>query len=168
MAWNADATRMPYRMHSHYLRALFLHNDLAEGRFEAAGGKVSLSDVKAPIFAVGTEEDHVSPWRSVFKIHRLNPGELTFLLVSGGHNGGIVSEPGHKNRSYAIGLRPDGEPASSPAEFLGRAARHEGSWWPAYAGWLDARSGPPGPPPSTGAVNYPPLGPAPGAYVHEH
>ncbi len=74
MAWNADATRMPSRMHSHYLRALFLHNDLAEGRFEAAGGKVNLAAIAAPIFVVGTEEDHVSPWRSVFKIHRLNLG----------------------------------------------------------------------------------------------
>jgi polyhydroxyalkanoate synthase len=168
MAWNADATRMPYRMHSQYLRALFLHNDLAEGRFEAGGGKVSLSDVTTPIFAVGTEEDHVSPWRSVFKIHRLNPGDVTFMLVSSGHNGGIVSEPGQKNRFYRMGRRPPGEPAPSPAEFIANAVRHEGSWWPAYADWLDARSGPPGPPPPMGTANFPPLGPAPGTYVLEH
>ena len=168
MAWNADATRMPYRMHSHYLRALFLHNDLAEGRFEAAGGKVSLAAIAAPIFMVGTEEDHVSPWRSVFKIHRLNPGDVTFLLVSGGHNGGIVSEPGHKHRSYRIGRRPSGAPAPTPEDFLARSAQHTGSWWPAYADWLDARSGPLGANPGMGANKFPALCPAPGTYVLEH
>jgi polyhydroxyalkanoate synthase subunit PhaC len=168
MAWNADATRMPYRMHSHYLRALFLHNDLAEGRFGAAGGKVSLATIAAPIFVVGTEEDHVSPWRSVFKIHRLNRGDVTFLLVSGGHNGGIVSEPGHKHRSYRIGHRPRGAAAPAPEVFLATAAQHKGSWWPAYADWLDARSGPLAPNLDMGASKFPPLCPAPGTYVLAH
>ena len=168
MAWNADATRMPYRMHSQYLRALFLRNDLAEGRFEAAGGKVSLAAIAAPVFVVGTEEDHVSPWRSVFKIHRLNSGDVTFLLVSGGHNGGIVSEPGHKHRSYRIGHRPKGAPAPTPEDFLASSAQHKGSWWPAYADWLAARSGPLGPSPGMGAEKFPALCPAPGTYVLEH
>jgi len=167
MAWNADATRMPARMHSQYLRALFLHNDLAEGRFEAAGGKISLAAIAAPIFAVGTEEDHVSPWRSVFKIHRLNPGDVTFLLVSGGHNGGIVSEPGHKHRSYRIGHRSSGVAAPSPEDFIAKSAQHKGSWWPAYAAWLDARSGPLGPNPGMGNGKFPALCPAPGTYVLE-
>jgi polyhydroxyalkanoate synthase len=168
MAWNADATRMPFRMHSEYLRALFLHNDLAEGHLEAAGGKVSLAAIAAPIFAVGTEEDHVSPWRSVFKIHRLNLGDISFLLVSGGHNGGIVSEPGHKHRSYRIGHRPKGAPAPTPEDFLAGSAQHKGSWWPAYADWLDARSGPFAPNPAMGAGKFPALCPAPGTYVLEH
>ncbi len=164
MSWNADATRMPYRMHSQYLRSLFLRNDLAEGRFEVGGGKIDLAAITAPVFAVGTQEDHVAPWRSVFKIHRLNPGDVTFLLAAGGHNGGIVSEPGHKHRSYRISRRPPGEPAPSPDEFMAKAARHEGSWWPAFADWLDAHSGPPGSPPPMG----PALCAAPGTYVLEH
>ena len=89
-----------------YLRQLFLDNDLAEGRFVVDGRPVALTDIRAPIFAVGTVRDHVAPWRSVYKIHLLTDTEVTFLLTTGGHNAGIVSEPGHRGRSYQVLTSP--------------------------------------------------------------
>lgn len=164
-AWNADATRMPYRMHSDYLHSMFVRNDLAEGRFKVDGRAVAIGEIAVPIFAVGTETDHVAPWHSVHKIHLLNQGDLTFLLTSGGHNAGIVSEPGHPKRHYRMLRRAaTGESYKSPEEWLEAARFEEGSWWPAWTAWLKARSGRQVPPPPMGAA----LAKAPGTYVHVH
>jgi polyhydroxyalkanoate synthase len=167
MAWNADATRMPYRMHSEYLRHLFLDNDLAEGRFEAAGKPVALTDIRAPIFAVGTQWDHVAPWRSTYKIHLLTDTEVTYLLRTGGHNAGIVSDPGHGGRSFQVMSTTASEHYVDPATWSALAPQKQGSWWPEWVAWLDARSGNPVGPPSLGAAGagLAALVDAPGSYV---
>ena len=166
-AWNADATRMPYRQHSEYLRRLFLDNDLAEGRFPAGGRPVALSDMRTPIFAVGTETDHVAPWRSVYKFHLLTDTEVRFLLTSGGHNAGIVSEPGHPHRHYRVATRDVNGRYVDPDHWLNRTSEKEGSWWPEWVAWLDAHSGASTAPPPMGApkAGYAPLADAPGSYV---
>jgi len=161
MAWNADATRMPYAMHSEYLRRLFLRNDLAEGRYDVDGHKVALADLRAPLFVVGTENDHVAPWRSVYKAGLFTDADFTFLLASGGHNAGIVSEPGHPHRGYRVASRPHGEPYLDPEAWRARTPPREGSWWPEWQGWLAARSAPVADPPAMGEA----LGEAPGEYV---
>lgn len=167
MAWNADATRMPYRMHTEYLRKLFLGNDLAEGRFVVDGRPIALTDIRAPIFAVGTEQDHVAPWRSAFKIQLLTDAPVTFVLTVGGHNAGIISEPGHPRRSYRILTRASEARYLDPDAWLERAERREGSWWPEWVDWLEARSGEPGAVPKMGceAAGYAPICDAPGSYV---
>jgi polyhydroxyalkanoate synthase len=139
-AWNADGTRMPARMHSEYLRKLFLNNDLAEARYEVAGRSVTLSDIRVPLFAVGTVKDHVAPWRSAYKIHLLTDTDVTFVLTSGGHNAGIVSEPGHPRRGYQVATRHYGERYISPETWQAVTPLQEGSWWPAWQAWLQRRS----------------------------
>ena len=168
MAWNADSTRMPFRMHSEYLRHLFLDNDLAEGRYTVGGRPVALTDIRVPLFAVGTETDHVAPWRSVFKLHLYADTEVTFLLTSGGHNAGIVSEPGHPGRQFRVARHAHDAPYRDPDTWLAEVAPRPGSWWPEWIDWLAARSGPPEPPPMMGApaAGLPALCDAPGTYVH--
>ncbi|PWF54978.1 PHA/PHB synthase family protein [Massilia glaciei] len=164
MAWNADATRMPYRMHSEYLRKLFLNNDLVSGRYRVNGRPVVLRDISVPMFAVATLTDHVSPWRSVHKIHLLTSSDVTFVLTSGGHNAGIVSEPSHRGRYYYTDTHRRGDCYSDPDRWIENADEKDGSWWPEWAEWLEQHSHagapPPGPPPDA-------LGPAPGRYVLE-
>ena len=170
MAWNTDATRMPYRMHSEYLHQMFLHNDLAEGRYIAGDEPVTLRDIHVPIFGVSTETDHVAPWRSVYKIHLLNSGDITFVLTSGGHNAGIVSEPGHPGRYFRTARRYCEGGYLSPDEWTARADKQDGSWWPAWTNWLKGHSGADISPPPLGApeLGYPVLENAPGTYVREH
>ena len=140
MAWNADHTRMPERMHHEYLTALYLRTALAINKYRVDGHTVALSDIRVPVFMVGTERDHISPWRSVYKLHHLCDAEMTFVLTSGGHNAGIISEPGHAHRSYRIAARPAHGPWVEPEEWAAQATPHEGSWWPAWHQWLAAKS----------------------------
>jgi len=167
MAWNADATRMPYRMHSEYLRHLFLDNDLAEGRYRVDGRPIALTDIRAPVFAVGTETDHVAPWRSVFKLNLLLDTNVTFLLTNGGHNAGIVSELGRTDRHYRMRRKGELDRYVDPLTWYQQTPPRGGSWWPAWAQWLEERSGEPVPVPAMGGGKYTPLADAPGTYVLE-
>jgi len=141
LSWNADLTRLPERMHNEYLGSLFLHNALAQGHFRFEGKSLALRDIRSPMLVVGTVRDHVSPWRSVYKIHLTTDVETTFILTSGGHNAGIVSEPGHPHRSYQMDQAPAGSSWVEPEDWVERAPRYEGSWWPSMQGWLASHSG---------------------------
>ena len=169
MAWNADATRMPYRMHSEYLRRIFLGNELAEGKYRLGGAPVTVSAVDVPIFCVSTTSDHVAPWESVYKLHLLADTQITFVLTNGGHNAGIVSEPGHEGREYRIRTTEAGESYLSPEAWEAAADEHSGSWWPALVDWLRERSSGETAPPAMGTRRgqYRPLADAPGEYVFQ-
>jgi len=167
MAWNADGTRMPHRMHAEYLRTLYLDNDLAEARLKVLGRTVCMADVDAPMFVVGTVTDHVAPWKSVFKIHYLNGGDISFLLTTGGHNAGIVSGPAHPRRKHQLHTRKRGDRYMDPETWQATVPVQDGSWWPAWIEWLDQRSAGKRKPPAMGAARkgYKALRNAPGEYV---
>jgi polyhydroxyalkanoate synthase subunit PhaC len=165
MAWNADATRLPYRMHSEYLRKLFLNNDLAEGRYLVEGRPISLSDIHTPMFAVGTVRDHVAPWKSTYKINYLVDADVTFLLTSGGHNAGIVAPPGEEGHSYRVRTKAAHATYIGPDEWLKVVPPVEGSWWPEWTKWLAALSGEPSTLPRMGKADARNLPDAPGDYV---
>ncbi|MCB9960577.1 MAG: alpha/beta fold hydrolase [Hyphomonas sp.] len=170
MAWNADTTRMPYKMHSEYLQSLYIDNDLANGRFLVDGRPVSLQDIRAPMFVVGTERDHVAPWKSVYKIHRLTDTSVTFALANGGHNAGIVSEPNHNGRHYRIAHHYDRHPILGPDQWFETAEERSGSWWNGWSKWLEEHSSPDMvKPPTFGAARkgYPVLDDAPGTYIFQ-
>jgi polyhydroxyalkanoate synthase subunit PhaC len=178
-AWNADATRLPYRMHSEYLRSFYLKNDLSEGRFEVHGTPVTLQDLRIPMFVVGTEKDHVSPWKSVYKIHLLTDCEITFVLASGGHNAGIVNSPTVEKASakntahighFRWGKRLKSGSYLDPEAWLGKYQQHQGSWWPSFQHWLKAHSGAQvkaAPLGGLGRGRLQPVEDAPGQYVHQ-
>jgi polyhydroxyalkanoate synthase len=113
-----------------------LNNDFAEGRFCLDGKHIVAENIRLPSFVVSTEKDHVAPWKSVFKTHLMINSDLTFVLTNGGHNAGIVSEPGHEGRSYRIRERKKDTPYLDPATWLEEAEKKDDSWWLAWHDWL--------------------------------
>ena len=170
MAWNADGTRMPWRMHTEYLYRLYLDNELASNRFPVDGKLIRLSDIRVPMFVVGTEADHVAPWKSVYKVDNLvRSDDFTFLLTAGGHNAGIVCGPVHPKRHYRIATRRLVDPHLAPEDWVESATRHEGAWWPAWQQWLAKRSSGKVKPPAMGAARkgYGVVEDAPGQYIRQ-
>lgn len=167
MSWNDDTTRMPYKMHSQYLRDLFLNNILTSGKFTVNEKPIALNDINVPIFSVATQKDHISPWKSVFKIHLFIDTDITFVLTSGGHNAGIVSEPNHPHRKYQIASHKSIDLHLSPDAWVEATPHHKGSWWPSWKRWLNSHSSGKTKPPPMGAPQkgYKSIRNAPGLYV---
>ncbi len=170
MAWNADSTRMPYKMHAEYMQRLYLDNELAAGRFMVDGRSAPLRNIQAPMFVVGTERDHVAPWQSVYKIHYLADTDVTFVLTSGGHNAGIVSDPSRPGNRYKVALKREKDICLDANEWAASTPSRLGSWWLEWSEWLASQSSRQRvPPPAFGAPTrgYAPICDAPGTYVFQ-
>ena len=171
MAWNADGTRMPWRMHTEYLTRLYLRNELARGEFTFEGKALDLSKLSLPMFVLGTETDHVAPWQSVYKARALTSSkDYTFLLTSGGHNAGIVTGATHPRRRYRVSTWRDRTTNPEPTDWLRDTMPEQGAWWPVWDRWLtDHSSAKLVKPPKLGAAaaGYAVVGDAPGEFVRQ-
>jgi polyhydroxyalkanoate synthase len=163
--WNMDSTRLPARMHSEYLRRFYLENRMVTpDALELAGRPVDLGRIDAPLYIVGTEQDHIAPWKETFKTAALVRSPVRYVLATSGHILGIMSPPVEPpKRRYWAG---DATGSTDPEAWRGEVPKVPGSWWEDWARWLAARCGEPGPPPPLGSEAHPALEPAPGTYVH--
>lgn len=162
LAWNADATHIPEATHSQYLRAMYLENRLAEGTMTLAGRPLDLGAIRADTYVLGAKEDHITPWvGSYATTGLLEEADVRFVLSSAGHIAGIVNPPGPKRVHWINEARP---PAAE--DWLAGADQHPGTWWEDWADWQKTRAGPRRKPPAMGSAEHPPLGDAPGTYVH--
>jgi polyhydroxyalkanoate synthase subunit PhaC len=136
--WNSDSTRMPAKMHSFYLRNMYLANKLKEpGGISLDNVPVDISKIKIPAYFISTAEDHIAPWKSVYKGARVLSGKVRFVLGGSGHIAGIVNPPAANK--YCYWTNP--ELPENSDEWLGAATRHEGSWWGDWQAWMEANNG---------------------------
>jgi polyhydroxyalkanoate synthase len=163
--WNSDATRLPRAMHSYYLRNMYLQNNLIKpGALSVKGVPVDLGAIRNDVYSIATMDDHIAPWRAVYRMTQLFSGEMRFVLGHSGHIAGIINAPAAQKGSWwSASSNP-----STPEAWLGIAEKHPSSWWNDWAAWIAARSGAPIPAPEApGSKHFVPLGPAPGTYVLE-
>lgn len=157
LAWNADSTRMPAEMHSQYLRACYLENKLVSpGAFTIGGHPIDFGQVHNPLWVLGAEADHVTPWRATYRTTQLVGGDARFTLTSSGHIAGVVNPP--DSPKSVRWVRDDCPPDAE--DWRAGARQLQGSWWLDWLEWASSRSGDMVPPP-----NLPDGDPAPGVYV---
>jgi polyhydroxyalkanoate synthase subunit PhaC len=160
--WNSDSTRMPYAMHSFYLRKFYQENRLIEpGGISLCGVPIDLRTIRIPVYMLSTREDHIAPWASTYAATQLYGGNTTFVLAGSGHIAGVINPPSVEKYGYWT------NPAlpQDPEDWLEGAEQHAGSWWPHWRDWNAAHSGAKvaARVPGDGALT--PIEDAPGSYV---
>lgn len=160
--WNSDQTRMPKALHLFYLRNFYKDNALAKGELVLDGVKLDLGKVKTPIYVQSSRDDHIAPFKSIYRGAKLFGGPVTFTMAGSGHIAGVINHPDAKKYQHWI------NPAlpATVAEWQAGAVEHPGSWWPHWSAWLKERSGPlvPARDPGKGPLGKP-LEDAPGSFV---
>ena len=160
--WNNDSTRLPAALHGDLLD-FFKHNPLTHpGGLEVCGTPIDLQKVTVDSFSVAGINDHITPWDAVYRSTLLLGGERRFLLSNSGHVQSILNPPGNPKSNFV----ENGKLSSDPRAWYYDAQRSDGSWWPSWLEWIQARSGPQRETlTALGNQNYPPMEAAPGTYV---
>jgi len=140
LTWNSDSTNMAAKMHSYYLRNMYLNNNLIKpNKLEMNGVPIDLRKVETPSFLLSTHDDHIAPWKTTYTATQIYSGDVTFCLSGSGHIAGAMNPPAKKKYGYWISDKKDYP--SKPDEWLENAEKKEGSWWPEWIKWLDQYSG---------------------------
>jgi len=136
--WNCDSTRMPAKMHSFYLRNMYMNNLLREpGALSLNGVKIDLSKVNVPAYFVSAIEDHIAPWKTTYQGPRILGGKSRFVLSGSGHIAGMVNPPAaNKYGFWTNATLPDDADA-----WLEGAEQHQGSWWTDWMKWIGPHLG---------------------------
>ncbi len=165
--WNSDSTRLPAKLHSDYLRSMYLHNKIVKGEFKFKDLILDLSKIKTPMFHVATTEDHIAPWKSVFSGLKNYSNQCRFILANSGHIAGIIQGKDAKPGKLYF-YDNDKVTVQSPAsEWLESATKNDGSWWPQWINWLEQFSGKNKKIADISLKKFKDLYPAPGEYVVE-
>jgi polyhydroxyalkanoate synthase len=137
--WNCDSTRMPAKMHSFYLRNMYLRNALKDpGGISLADVPIDVSRIVLPTYFVSAIEDHIAPWKTTYAGPRLLGGKSRFVLSGSGHIAGMINPPSANKYGYWT----NDKLAPTPDEWLAGAKQHEGSWWSDWLTWLKPHLGP--------------------------
>ncbi|WP_164468105.1 class I poly(R)-hydroxyalkanoic acid synthase [Caulobacter vibrioides] len=159
--WNADQTRMPKALHLFYLRNFYKDNALTTGKLSLGGERLDLSKVKIPIYVQSSKDDHIAPYRSVYRGARAFGGPVTFTMAGSGHIAGVINHPDARKYQHWT----NSELPADVSEWIAGAQEHPGSWWPHWAAWLKARSGDQVPARDPAKGKLKPLEDAPGSFV---
>jgi polyhydroxyalkanoate synthase len=137
--WNADSTRLPTKMHSFYLRNMYLENKLSTpNKLKMADTPIDLGKIKIPCYFLSASDDHIAPWKATFKAKQLLNGKIRFVLSGSGHVAGVVNPPNKNKYQYWINENTEN---TSSTEWFRNTTKHEGSWWPDWGNWLKEHAG---------------------------
>jgi polyhydroxyalkanoate synthase len=164
--WNSDSTRLPEKMHSEYLRCMYLNNLVVKNKYKIGDVEIDLSKIDTPIFSVATTEDHIAPWRSVYQGLNAYNSHVNFVLANSGHIAGIIQGTENKPGKLHFYTKKF-EKGKTQDEWFNSAKKVDGSWWPIWISWLAVNSGEFKKPSELNAKNFEVLYEAPGQYVKQ-
>lgn len=162
--WNSDQTRMPQKLHLFYIENMYRQNNLARGCLKIKGETINLNDVKQPIYMQSSKDDHIAPYRSIYRGARLFGGDVRMILAGSGHIAGVINHP--DANKYQHWLPEDGAKLPETVdEWQETLTEHPGSWWNDWAKWLDSLGGKKVPARTPGSGDLAVICDAPGTYV---
>jgi len=163
--WNADQTRMPKALHLYYLDNFYRQNRLGRGEMTLSGYRLNLKDVETPIYMQSSKEDHIAPWRSIYRGAKLFGGPVRMILAGSGHIAGVINHPEAKKYQHWLPPETMKDLPETSDQWQAKLVEHKGSWWPDWAKWLGERSGEQVPARVPGDHGVAVIGDAPGTYV---